>query len=378
MSLESVAILIKVIDVSKHNGSIDWNKVKASGINGAILRCGYGDDIERQDDRSFKENADACTKLDIPFGAYLYSYATNADMAASEARHAIRLCKGYKLRYPLYFDAEEAGTESVAKQNAIIFCEAVKAEGYIPGVYANEYWWNHHLVGLDQYTKWVAKYNDNNGTPTTKPNVQNYDAWQYTSLGTCDGVTSRGLDISIFYRDFPSEINPSNSSPVPQPQPTPTPAPQPVKAVKQDLGNVNVYYSVYAGGKWWSEVANNSSWAGKGNNTAIRGLAIRVDNGSIKYRVHVRSGKWYDWITQCNINDKKNGFAGDLVNDIDAVEAVYLTPDGYNYKYLHYKVSVINNQNYYSEQIDDQKDNGMDGYAGSIGNSIDKIQMWIQ
>ena len=62
-----------VIDVSYHNGVIDWEKVKAAGVEGAILRCGYGMDQTDQDDKQFKRNADECTRLGIPFGVYLYS-----------------------------------------------------------------------------------------------------------------------------------------------------------------------------------------------------------------------------------------------------------------------------------------------------------------
>ena len=61
-----------IIDVSVHNGVIDWEKVKPY-IEGAIIRCGYGSDMESQDDKQWKRNADECTRLGIPFGTYLYS-----------------------------------------------------------------------------------------------------------------------------------------------------------------------------------------------------------------------------------------------------------------------------------------------------------------
>ena len=133
---------VKMIDVSVHNGVIDWDKVKASGIGGVLMRCGYGSDIESQDDKMFKRNADECSRLGIPFGVYLYSYAKNTDMAKSEADHALRLVKGYKLSYPLYIDVEEASQSGIAKDVVKVFCEAVKAAGYMPGVYANENWCN--------------------------------------------------------------------------------------------------------------------------------------------------------------------------------------------------------------------------------------------
>ena len=206
---------VKMIDVSVHNGVIDWDKVKASGIGGVLMRCGYGSDIESQDDKMFKRNADECSRLGIPFGVYLYSYAKNTDMAKSEADHALRLVKGYKLSYPLYIDVEEASQSGIAKDVVKVFCEAVKAAGYMPGVYANENWWNNYLVGVDSYTKWVAKYGVNNGQPGNKPNVSNFDIWQYTSKGSCDGIGSSGLDMNICYRDFPAELGGSKPAPAP-------------------------------------------------------------------------------------------------------------------------------------------------------------------
>ena len=85
-----------LIDVSEHQGKIDWEKVKPQ-IDGAILRCGYGSDYTNQDDEQFKRNADECTRLGIPFGVYLYSYADSIEKAKSEAAHVLRLIKGYKL-----------------------------------------------------------------------------------------------------------------------------------------------------------------------------------------------------------------------------------------------------------------------------------------
>ena len=81
---------LKGIDVSEHNGNIDWAKVKASGVNFAIIRCGYGSDYTYQDDKKWLQNVKGCKAAGIPFGVYLYSYAKNTTMAASEAQHVIR------------------------------------------------------------------------------------------------------------------------------------------------------------------------------------------------------------------------------------------------------------------------------------------------
>lgn len=140
--------------------------------------------------------------------------------------------------------------------------------------------------------------------------------------------------------------------------------------------NANVYYRVYAGGKWYSEVTDLNDFAGDGKN-AIRAIAIKVSDGSIKYRVHVRNGNWYSYITGYNINNSSTGYAGDKKNDIDAIEAYYTTPIGYVCKKIKYRLSPIGG-NYYSWQTDNDKENGMDGYAGNIGTSFGKFQAILE
>lgn len=189
-----------IIDVSEHQGNINWEKVKP-GVAGAILRCGFGSDYDYQDDKQFKRNADECTRLGIPFGVYLYSYAKTEEQAKSEAAHVLRLIKGYKLDYPVYYDLEEAGTEKGAVKRAEIFGDIIEKAGYWCGIYANLYWWENHLNGLERFTKWVAQYNS-----TCDYKGANKDIWQYSSMGACDGISGR-VDMNLCYRDFPAEIN---------------------------------------------------------------------------------------------------------------------------------------------------------------------------
>lgn len=195
----------KVIDVSYHNGAIDWAKVKAAGIDGAIIRCGYGSDIESQDDKQWKRNADECTRLGIPFGVYLYSYAKSTDQAKSEAEHVLRLIKGYKLSYPVYYDLEESGTEKYAVENAKVFSQIIENAGYWCGIYANNNWFNTVIKNnLDNLTKWIARYS------SEKPD-KDCDMWQYTSDGSVSGISGR-VDMNHCYRDFPKEITGSSGS----------------------------------------------------------------------------------------------------------------------------------------------------------------------
>ena len=136
---------------------------------------------------------------------------------------------------------------------------------------------------------------------------------------------------------------------------------------------VNVYYRVKTQKHGWlSEVKNLEDYAGW-ENSPITGLAIRVDKGSIKYRVHIKGGNWLPYVTGCNINDFNNGFAGDGKNIIDAVEVYYFTPNDIRpYKKAKYKV------NDYPYQYDNEKGNGMDGYAGVYGVNATKFQIVIE
>lgn len=173
----------KVIDVSYHNGVIDWQRVKDAGYH-AIIRCGYGSDFENQDDEQFRRNADECTRLGIPWGAYLYSYAKGATQAKSEAAHAIRLCGPYKdvMAYPLFFDTEEPGTESISASNATIFCSNVKAAGFTAGIYASQSWWQENLGNVNGYVKWVARW------ASAQPTTNGWQIWQYSEKGNVPGI----------------------------------------------------------------------------------------------------------------------------------------------------------------------------------------------
>lgn len=189
-----------LIDVSEHQGVIDWEKVRHH-IDGAILRCGYGSDYPDQDDKQFKRNADECTRLGIPFGVYLYSYANSIEKAKSEAAHVLRLVEGYELAYPVYLDLEESGTSDGAVERAQVFGDIIEKAGYWCGIYANLYWWEMILKdGLERFTKWVAQYNSE--CEYTGPHL---DIWQYTSKGNVDGIDGN-VDMNECYRDFPAEI----------------------------------------------------------------------------------------------------------------------------------------------------------------------------
>lgn len=138
----------------------------------------------------------------------------------------------------------------------------------------------------------------------------------------------------------------------------------------------NVYYKVYAGGRWYSEVKNLDDYAGDAIH-AIKGIAVKTDIGSVKYRVHTRDGHWYPYVTGYHVQDSRNGFAGDCINDIDMVEIYYTTPAGYVTRKAKYRVAPVG-KNYYSWQADNETGNGMDGYAGAAGVQLGKLQITIE
>lgn len=193
-----------IIDVSEWQGVIDWNKVRPH-IDGVILRCGCGTSY---DDKQWTRNVAECERLGIPFGVYLYSYAKDTAAAKKEAEHVLRLIKGHKLSFPVYFDAEQGGTEKVCNQTAKTFCDIIEGAGYFVGIYSTAYWFAHYLKDDGRYTRWVASWGTNNGQPQAKPNVKSMAMWQFTSIGKIPGVNGN-VDVSLCYEDFPAIINPT-------------------------------------------------------------------------------------------------------------------------------------------------------------------------
>ncbi|WP_346917353.1 glycoside hydrolase family 25 protein [Clostridium sp.] len=197
---------LKGIDVSHHQGVIDWTKVK-SQIDYAILSVGYGDNITSQDDKQFHRNAKECVRLGIPFGIYIYSYAMDTKQAYSEAEHVLRMIKGYKLDYPIYYDLEDGPTTGKCSNKLIadmaeVFCNAIEKAGYWSGIYANTSWFNNKLTDsrFNKWVKWVAQYN------TLCIYTGKHDMWQYASDGRVNGI-SGNVDVNHCYVDYPTLIN---------------------------------------------------------------------------------------------------------------------------------------------------------------------------
>lgn len=199
------------IDVSHHQGTIDWDIV-APQIDFAIIRCGYGDDLTSQDDRQWTNNVEACTRLGIPFGVYIYSYALSEAEALSEANHVLRLIEGYTPTLPIYFDLEDPSILNNCSTTQILnitrtFCEAIEAEGYKAGVYANRNWWTNYLTSseYDQWDRWYARYASAPGYS------KDYTMWQYSETGSIDGI-SGNVDLNHWYGAFPPQETSTNTT----------------------------------------------------------------------------------------------------------------------------------------------------------------------
>ena len=190
-------VLYQGVDISEHNGYVDFNALKGK-IDFAILRCGYGSDYISQDDSCFQRNAEACDAAGIPYGVYLYSYATDESMARNEAAHTLRLLRGRDPDFGVWYDIEDSCLpygEGVAAQ-CKIYCDTLLAAGCTcVGIYAPLYLMEDYLSGpeLKPYDKWVAQWNWTCDYP--EPGI-----WQYTSEGVIGGQT---FDMNYVYKDYP-------------------------------------------------------------------------------------------------------------------------------------------------------------------------------
>lgn len=172
------------IDVSENNGKLDWAKLKAAGVQYAIIRGGYG---RYAVDGEFCNNIRGALARGIPVGVYWFSYATNTAAAKQEAQKCLDTIRGYEIKLPIFFDFEYDTVDYAKKQgvtlgrqafndHTVAFCETIKAAGYTPGVYYNLDYYNRFVdkSRLGGYAQWYAQYNKT-------ADVSGWDIWQYSS-----------------------------------------------------------------------------------------------------------------------------------------------------------------------------------------------------
>lgn len=190
------------IDISRHNGKIDWNAVKSSGVDYVIIRCGYRGSSSGAliTDQNFQSNIKGATAAGLKVGIYVFSQAINEVEAVKEASLAVSLAKGYKLTYPIFIDTESSGGRAdkidVATRTAVVnaFCQTVQSAGYQAGIYASKSWFETKLSmgSVGNYRIWLAQYA---AAPTYSGR---YDMWQYSSKGTISGINGK-VDLNLSY-----------------------------------------------------------------------------------------------------------------------------------------------------------------------------------
>lgn len=196
------------IDISKYQGDVDWNKVKNSGIDFAMLRVGYRGYSNGQIaiDEKFIDNIRQSTNANVQVGGYFFSQAITEQEAVEEADFVLQNIRGYNIDFPIVFDLEEISaadhrTHFLTKEErtkiAIAFCERIKDAGYTPMVYGNVSWLKDYydLTQIIQYDIWLAQYSD---CPTFPYDFQ---MWQYTNKGYVDGI-NHIVDINLCFKEY--------------------------------------------------------------------------------------------------------------------------------------------------------------------------------
>lgn len=375
------AAMAVVIDVSGHDGLIDWDSAKEH-IEGVIIRIGYGNDYAYQDDKQAVQNMDECERLGIPYGVYIYSYAMTMQETESEISHTLRMLKGRNPVRGVWFDMEDAdeykknhGMDVYSEEDrtlltdiCIRFIEEMHSRGYITGVYANyDYYKNvldtNRLSLTEGFNMWLAHWD-------VEETDMDCMMWQFGAYRIGD----HEFDGNIYYADYSSPYKDAY-----------------IETSAQAGRKVNVIYQAQIDGDYWlPQVINDEDYAGiRGRN--ITGITLSADIGYAVYRVY-SNGRWLAYVDSRNsdISDYYNGYAGNG-HSIEAVEVYYYTPDTllYNeaphyqaftengYKYAYYRVSTTGND-YFPYQTDNERNDGQDGYAGIYGRKVDRFQIVIK
>ena len=230
------------IDVSRWQGNINWNLVKNSKVDFAIIKTG-GADGGLYVDSSFEQNYAKAKAAGVPVGAYWYSNAKTGDEARKEARFFIEKLRGKQFEYPVYLDVEESSMLNLGRDKLsdviISFLNEMEQAGYYAGLYMSASPLTTHTTQFvkDRFAIWVAHYG------VSKPSYSGkYGMWQKSSTGRVDGI-SGNVDIDECYVDYPESIKKAGKngfSAYVEPKPEPTPA---LKTIQAELTVDGVKYS---------------------------------------------------------------------------------------------------------------------------------------
>ena len=206
---------MRYIDVSEHQGVIDWGKAKPH-IDGVIIRAGFG---QNHIDAQFKRNAAECNRLGIPCGAYWFSYARSADMAKAEAEYLLSAVRPYKMELPLCYDFEYDSVSN-AKKNGVnvtkvlstamvyAFCGAIEAGGYWALNYANPDFLSRYFSTdvPKRFGLWLAQWP--NKVDLEKPPRSDVQIWQWGGSFVPGITPGINVDTNESYVDFKALIAP--------------------------------------------------------------------------------------------------------------------------------------------------------------------------
>lgn len=206
-----VASSIVGVDVSKHQGNINWSKVAATGIQYAMVRIGYrgyGNGAIVLDEY-YNANMTGATTNGMDVGVYFYSQAINYDEGVEEANFVLSNLGNYNVTYPIVYDTEDANDTEARTYNISAedrgqalrgFCDTIKAAGYQPMVYSNKNWLvlDMDIEDVKDYPLWYAQYSEVPDFP------YNFTMWQYTSDAQVDGI-STGADLNICFTNYKNQ-----------------------------------------------------------------------------------------------------------------------------------------------------------------------------
>ncbi|MDE6184443.1 MAG: glycoside hydrolase family 25 protein, partial [Lachnospiraceae bacterium] len=198
----------KGIDVSKHQGEIDWEKVSEDGVTYAFIRAGFRGNSEGKlvEDEYFADNMEGASRNDIHTGVYFYTQAITPEEAKEEAEFVLDLIEPYDVTYPIVLDLEETGSDSARTaemtkeeytETAIAFCETIKEAGYTPMIYGNlkTFMIMLDMEQIEEYDKWFAYYDSTVYFP------YDFAIWQYSSKGRVAGIKG-DVDLNVGMKDY--------------------------------------------------------------------------------------------------------------------------------------------------------------------------------
>lgn len=236
--------MAKGIDVSVHNGSINWNAVKKTGLDFAIIRAGYGRTTTQEDSR-FRYNYEQARAAGIHVGAYWYNYATTVEDAKNEAAACLQVLAGRQFDYPIYYDVEEKNVLALGRDKvcAIIkaFCEEIEKAGYYVGVYIGASAATSLLTEeiRKAYDLWIAHWG------VSEPHYDIYGMWQYTDAGRVNGIEGY-VDMDNSYKDYPAIMAAAGLNYYPKPTVEPVKPVTPVEADTVDI-TITINGKTYSG-----------------------------------------------------------------------------------------------------------------------------------